>query len=106
VIYVWTESFSKAIVPGIILTIPFATLLVRLSSPNISILRKWRRNIYLEAIILTTMSFGIHWLVSKTPNEVIHKSDLMLALGFLPLLFHSLLSSLYDATDSQEVERV
>ena len=104
VIYVWTESLSKAMIPGVILSVPFALLVVRFSSPQIALLARWRRHIYLEAIIVTALSFGVHWIVAKTPNEVIHKSEILLALGFLPLLFHSVLGSLYDVSDNQEVD--
>ncbi|MSW09361.1 MAG: hypothetical protein F2690_00695 [Actinobacteria bacterium] len=103
VIFVWTQSLSSALIPGAILTVPFALLVFRFSSPQIAALAKWRRHIYLEAVVVTVISFGAHWIVSKTPNEVIHKSEILLALGFLPLLFHSVLSSLYDVSESQEV---
>lgn len=104
IIYVWTQSWGSALVPGIIMAIPFAALLIRFEKPEFRFLTKWKRNIYLEAIVVAAMSFGIHWIVSMTPNEVIHKSEILLAVGFIPSLFHAALSSLYDVTGNREVE--
>jgi len=104
VIYIWTLSWSAALIPGLIMTIPFAALLIRLEKPEFRILTKWKRNIYLEAILVSAIGFGLYWIVSMTPNEVINKSQILLAVGFIPALFHALLSSLYDVTGNREVE--
>ena len=104
IIYVWTLNWGVAVIPGLIMTAPFAALLVRLEKPEFRVLTKWKRNIYFEAILVALISFGLHWLVSKSPNEVIHKSEILLAVGFIPTLFHAALSSLYDVTGNREVE--
>ena len=102
IVYVWTESLSAALVPGLIMTLPFALLVIGFKSPNIAVLAKWPRNIYVEAGIVTAACFGVHWLIQRTPNEVIHKSEILLAIGFLPVLFHSVLGSLYDVSENSQ----
>jgi hypothetical protein len=104
IIYVWTLNWGVAFVPGLIMTAPFAALLIRLEKPEFRILTKWKRNIYFEALLVALISFGLYWIVSKTPNEVIHKSEILLAVGFIPVLFHAALSSLYDVTGNREVQ--
>ena len=104
VIYVWTLSWGAAAVPALIMTAPFAALLIRLEKPEFRFLTRWKRNIYLEAVFVTLISFGLYWFVSTTPNEVIRKSEILLAIGFIPALFHAALSSLYDVTGNREVE--
>ena len=104
IIYIWTLSWGVAIIPGLIMSAPFAALLVRLEKPEFRFLTKWKRNIYFEAIFVALIGFGLYWIVSRTPNEVIHKSEILLAVGFIPTLFHAALSSLYDVTGNREVE--
>jgi hypothetical protein len=104
VIYVWTLSWTVAVVPALIMTVPFAALLIRLEKPEFRFLTRWKRNIYLEAVVVALISFGLYWFVSTTPNEVIQKSEILLAIGFIPALFHAALSSLYDVTGNREVE--
>jgi hypothetical protein len=86
------------------MTVPFAALLIRLEKPEFRFLTRWKRNIYLEAVVVALISFGLYWFVSTTPNEVIQKSEILLAIGFIPALFHAALSSLYDVTGNREVE--
>lgn len=102
IVYVWTESISAALIPGLIMTLPVALLVVRFRRPTIALLAKWPRNIYIEAGIITAACFGVQWLIQRTPNEVIHKSEILLAIGFLPVLFHSVLSSLYDVSENSQ----
>jgi hypothetical protein len=86
------------------MTVPFAALLIRLEKPEFRFLTRWKRNIYFEAVVVALISFGLYWFVSTTPNEVIQKSEILLAIGFIPALFHAALSSLYDVTGNREVE--
>ena len=47
--YSWSESISTALISASVFSIPLFALVVRFAQPEIKLLDKWRRNIYLEA---------------------------------------------------------
>jgi len=104
--YVWSESWTTAVIMAGIIAAPVAALLVRLSKPEIKRLARWNRNVYFELLIVLTLSTGLFLYIGKLPLLVARKSEIMLAIGMVPVLLHALLASLYDVTGLRNMDLI
>ena len=104
VAYVWSESWTTAAIMAFVIAAPVAALLVRLSKPEIKRLARWKRNVYFELLIVLTLSTAIYLYIGKLPLLVARKSEIMLAIGMVPVLLHALLASLYDVTGLRNMD--
>ena len=102
--YVWSESWTTAAIMAFVIAAPVAALLVRLSKPEIKRLARWKRNVYFELLIVLTLSTAIYFYIGKLPLLVARKSEIMLAIGMVPVLLHALLASLYDVTGLRNID--
>jgi hypothetical protein len=51
-----------------------------------------------------TLSTAIYLYIGKLPLLVARKSEIMLAIGMVPVLLHALLASLYDVTGLRNMD--
>jgi hypothetical protein len=104
--YSWSQSLSTALISALVFSIPLFALVVRFAQPEIKILDKWRRNIYLEASLVLVITFGLFEFVARLPYPIVQRSQIYLIIAFIPAILHSLLSSLYDISEAKGKEAV
>jgi hypothetical protein len=104
--YSWSESLSTALISASVFSIPLFALVVRFAQPEIKLLDKWRRNIYLEAFVVLAITYGLFEFVAKLPYPIVQRSQIYMIIAFIPAILHSLLSSLYDISEAKGKEAV
>lgn len=104
--YSWSESISTALISASVFSIPLFALVVRFAQPEIELLDKWRRNIYLEAFVVLAITYGLFEFVAKLPYPIVQRSQIYIVIAFIPAILHSLLSSLYDISEAKGKEAV
>ena len=104
VMFVWTESLLFSGITAVVFVLPLLLLQVRFASPVIRALGKVRRNILVESTIVSAISFAIFMYIQSTPFEVIQKGKLIILGAAVPLLIHTLFSSLSDTQDRELVD--
>jgi hypothetical protein len=100
----WSQSWSTSLISATIFAIPLFALVVRFSQPEIALLAKWKRNIYLEAAVVLVITYALFEFVAQLPYQVLQRSQIFMVIAFLPAIFHSLLSSLYDISEAKRGE--
>lgn len=106
VAYSWSQSVSTAIISASVFSIPLLALVVRFAQPEIKLLDKWRRNIYLEAVLVLAITYGLFEFVARLPYPIVQRSQIYIIIAFIPAILHSLLSSLYDISEAKGKEAV
>jgi hypothetical protein len=104
--YSWSQSLSTALVSASAFSIPLFALVVRFAQPEIKLLDKWRRNVYLEALLVLVITYGLFEFVARLPYPIVQRSQIYIVIAFIPAILHSLLSSLYDISESKRKEVV
>ena len=94
--YSWTQSISLALISGILFVSPLWISLVELTKPKITFLANIPRNAFLEAVIVSILSFGLFEIIDTQPLLVNQKSVLYMTVAFLPNLLHAMLTVLSD----------
>jgi len=102
--YSWSQSLSTALISASVFSIPLFALVVRFAQPEIKFLDKWRRNIYVEALIVLVITYGLFEFVARLPYPIVQRSQIYLIITFIPAILHSLLSSLYDISEAKRNE--
>ena len=106
VAYSWSQSISTAIISASVFSIPLLALVVRFAQPEIKLLDKWRRNIYLETVLVLAITYGLFEFVARLPYPIVQRSQIYIIIAFIPAILHSLLSSLYDISEAKGKEAV
>ena len=104
--YAWSQSLSTALISASVFSIPLFALGVRFAQPEIKLLDKWRRNIYLEALVVIAITYALFEFVARLPYPIVQRSQIYIIIAFIPAIFHSLLSSLYDISEAKRKEAV
>jgi len=76
---------------------------LRLENPKIELLSRWKRNIGIEAILVTLVSAGLVWAVTQLPYTNYDKSLIVIFVSLIPALIHAILSNLYEAVTVKEM---
>ena len=100
----WSQSWSTSLISATVFAIPLFALVVRFSRPEIALIANWKRNIYLEATVVLVITFALFEFVAQLPYQVFQRSQIFMVIAFLPAIFHSLLSSLYDISETKRGE--
>ena len=106
VAYVWTESLQVSGVFALVVSLPFALLLVRFSKIEIPFLVKIPRQVLAESILITLVSYLVFLYIQTLPYEVNQKSQALLLFGFIPTFVHAVYSALHDLADSRDLAQV
>lgn len=104
--YAWSESLSTALISASVFSIPLFALGVRFAQPEIKSLDKWRRNIYLEALVVIAITYALFEFVARLAYPIVQRSQIYIIIAFIPAILHSLLSSLYDISEAKRKEAV
>jgi hypothetical protein len=103
VAYVWTNSPQVSAVFALVVIVPFALLLVRVSKVEIALLKKFPRQVLAESILVSALTFVVFLYIQTLPYEVNQKSQALLLFGFLPTFIHAIYSAIHDLADSREL---
>ena len=106
VAYIWTESLVFAIATAVLLTVPLAALQVRFESPKLEFFTKIKRGILLESTIVAAISAAIFFVIQSLPFEVVQKGKLIILGAAIPLIIHSIFSSLGDINEREKVKSI
>ena len=104
-IYVWTESWDFALKSAAILVVPMVLLMVRFENPVIPVLKKFKRHIFIEVIILLAIAFSVFNYIQSLPIEVTQKGRMFISYTAFVLLFHGIFSSIYDSSQREKENR-
>jgi len=102
--YSWSQSLSTSLISASVFSVPHFALVVRFAQPEIKLLDKWRRNIYLEISVILALTYGLFEFVARLPYPIVQRSQIYLIIAFIPAILHSLLSSLYDISEAKRKE--
>jgi hypothetical protein len=105
-VYSWSQSLYTALISASAFSIPLFALVVRFAQPEVKLLDKWRRNIYLEALLVLVITYGLFEFVARLPYPIVQRSQIYIVVAFIPAILHSLLSSLYDISEAKRKEAV
>jgi len=101
--YIWTQSASKSLIIALIFTAPYLVLLVRFNEINSKLLAKSKRNILVESVLTTGVSFLIFNQISNLPLLSQEKAQWFLILAGIPGIIHAIYSAACDSSDRQEI---
>ena len=101
--YIWIGAWNRAFLSGLIMTLPVILLNQKFNTPKISILSKWRRDIYVELIGVGILTYLVFIIVGKQPLLTYQKSELLFIVGFIPLLLYIAIGRLYDLALGNEI---
>lgn len=105
-VFAWSQSLSTALISASVFSIPLFALGVRFAQPEIKLLDKWRRNIYLEALVVSAITYALFEFVARLAYPIVQRSQIYIIIAFIPAILHSLLSSLYDISEAKRKEAV
>jgi len=103
--FIWTNSWKTAFWVTLEFGLPFLLLILRLENPKIELLSRWKRNIGIEAILVTLVSAGLVWAVTQLPYTNYDRSLIVIFVSLIPALFHAILSNLYEAITVKEMAK-
>ena len=106
VAYIWTESLAFAIATAVLLTVPLAALQVRFESPKLEFFSRIKRGILVESTIVAAVSAAIFFVIQSLPFEVVQKGKLIILGAAIPLIIHSIFSSLGDINEREKVKSI
>ena len=101
--FIWTQSASKSLIVALIFTAPYLVLLVRFNEINSKLLAKAKRNILVESLLTTAISFLIFNQISNLPLLSQEKAQWFLILAGIPGVIHAIYSAACDSSDRQEI---
>jgi hypothetical protein len=101
--FIWTQSASKSLIVALIFTAPYLVLLVRFNEISSKLLAKAKRNILVESIVTTGISFLIFNQISNLPLLSQEKAQWFLILAGIPGIIHAIYSAACDSSDRQEI---
>jgi hypothetical protein len=106
VAYIWTQSLQVSAISALMVTIPFALLLIRIPKLEIAFFRKIPRLVIAESIVIASITYLVFLYIQTLPYEVNQKTQALLLFGFIPTLAHAMYSALHDSADSRELASV
>ena len=101
--FIWTQSASKSLIVALIFTAPYLVLLVRFNEISSKLLAKAKRNILVESIVTTGISFLIFNQISNLPLLSQEKAQWFLIFAGIPGIIHAIYSAACDSSDRQEI---
>ena len=101
--FIWTQSAAKSAIVALIFTAPYLVLLVRFNEINSKLLNKAKRNILVESVLTTGVSFLIFNQISTLPLLSQEKAQWFLIFAGIPGIIHAIYSAACDSSDRQEI---
>jgi hypothetical protein len=101
--FIWTMNWTFSLLFGLITFAIAATFTFKSSLPKIELLRKWRRNVFLESAIIAYLGYVLFILIRNLPYQASLKSQIFIISTITLPLVHALISSLHPE-DHAEVE--
>lgn len=101
--FIWTQSAAKSAIVALIFTAPYLVLLVRFNEINSKLLTKAKRNILVESVLTTGVSFLIFNQISTLPLLSQEKAQWFLIFAGIPGIIHAIYSAACDSSDRQEI---
>jgi hypothetical protein len=101
--FIWTQSAAKSAIVALIFTAPYLVLLVRFNEINSKLLTKAKRNILVESVLTTGVSFLIFNQISNLPLLSQEKAQWFLIFAGIPGIIHAIYSAACDSSDRQEI---
>jgi hypothetical protein len=106
VAYIWTQSLQVSAISALMVSLPFALLLIRIPKLEIAFFRKIPRLVLAESIVIAFITYLVFLYIQTLPYEVNQKTQALLLFGFIPTLAHAMYSALHDWADSRELASV
>jgi len=101
--FIWTNSAQKSLIIALIFTAPYLVLLVRFNEIKSKFFAKAKRNILIESLVASAITFLVFTQVSDLPLLSEDKAQLFLILAGIPGLIHAIYSAACDSSDRQEI---
>lgn len=91
-VYVWTNEFSSALIGSAVIAAPYFLLFLVFPKLGKILKSEVRRNIFLEAVLVAALTWGIYLLIQQLPMAVVSKSRAFILIGLVPSLLHAIYS--------------
>lgn len=104
VLYTWTQYVSFSLVAAAFIVFPLLLLQVRFASPTFKLFSKLQRSVLLESTIVTLVFLASFYFIQNLPQEALAKGRFIVIAAIIPLIIHSIYSSLSDTQDRSLVE--
>jgi hypothetical protein len=104
VVYIWTQSFTSALVGAFVIATPYFLLFVVFPRLAIPRLANSKRSLIIEAISIGALTYGVYTLIQLAPTPVIDKSKAFILLGLIPGLVHGIYS-IFVASSEHEIRK-
>jgi hypothetical protein len=104
VVYIWTQSFTSALVGAFVIATPYFLLFVVFPRLAIPRLANSKRSLIIEAILIGALTFGVYTLIQLAPTTVIDKSKAFILLGLIPGFLHGIYS-IFVASSEHEIRK-
>ncbi|CAB4529573.1 unannotated protein [freshwater metagenome] len=103
--YVWTEKANQSLIATLVISAPFFLNSIHL--PRLVGVRfaKARRNLMIEAIIVALLTVAVYIGVQYLPMSTREKAQAFILLGLVPVLLHSVYSSLVATSEKNKFEK-
>ena len=104
VVYIWTQSYSAAIVGATVIATPYFLLFLVFPRLAISRLKSSKRSLIFEVILIGALTFGVYTLIQLSPTTVFAKSQAFILSGLIPGLLHGIYS-VFVASSEHELRK-
>ena len=100
-IYIWTATFKDALSVAVLFSLPYYFAFIRFDRVKSFSIEKLKRNILLEALAITAITFVIFRQISQEPLLVNQRAQLLLLLAGIAPLIHSIYSAFYSSHEDK-----
>jgi uncharacterized membrane protein len=100
--FIWTTNWTFPLLFGLISLAIAATFTFNLPLAKLQILRRWRRNVFLESAVVSYLGYLLFIFIRNLPYQASLKSQIFIISTIALPLLHALVSSLHPENDTEE----
>lgn len=100
--FIWTTNWTFSLLFGLLSLAIAATFTFNLPFAKLQILRKWRRNVFLESAVVSYLGYLLFIFIRNLPYQASLKSQIFIISTIALPLLHALVSSLHPERDTEE----
>jgi hypothetical protein len=97
--FIWTENLGNSLSVALIYSLPYLLGFIGLKKRSFNFLRKFPRNLLIEAVIVGALVLVMFREISGQPVLLDQRIESLLLLGGLPALIHSIYSAIYASQE-------
>lgn len=101
--YIWTSSAQKALILAALFTLPYILLFVRFNEMSGRKAPLPKRNILIESLVITAITFVIYREISNQPLLLSERGYLFMLLAAIPAGLHAFYSAICSSLEDREI---